>query len=460
MRDLQRGDDGEGGGLGSIYATESPGPASNKPSGLSFAVPPNPPPKASSTSLVYHEPQPVSRVPSQFQDPDYQLTQRQGPSVSSRGKKHKNHHRASDESYYRDDYEDSGGGGYDVPARSGQMSFASGLTGGGGMRRGAGGEEASVVAPMVEALKAQMETFANVMAQQQQQQLVQAQQQQQMLQQQQQQIFQQQQQMIQQMATPPIQPSYLPRGQQQQLSPPNRSIQNDNNSMVNDFLPPSNNVKSDREDIRYTDVDSQPRTPNGNDDDELTDHFPLPGSGTDEEETRGVDAKRQGKASQMDIDRARANEATDRTPRIDKARNEAAGGAGGSGTVAVESDDLSVFVHMAGPLEKKGTYRLRVVLYDGFQPLTAGPGLVVGASTSRRKATGDGDEGALTATWNDTAVLRGLRVSPTMMLVFEVYLAKVNVAGLPTHEALIAWGYTSLVTPQGEVRAYREGGSD
>ena len=39
-----------------------------------------------------------------------------------------------------------------------------------------------------------------------------------------------------------------------------------------------------------------------------------------------------------------------------------------------------------------------------------------------------------------------------MMLVFEVYLAKVNVADLPAHEALIAWGYSALVNPQGEVR--------
>ena len=114
------------------------------------------------------------------------------------------------------------------------------------------------------------------------------------------------------------------------------------------------------------------------------DHFPLPGNDDDDEAVMGGEARKQGKGSQLEIDRARANEASDRTPRIDRTRNEAA--AGGSGTVAVDSDDLSVFVHLAGPLEKKGTYRLRVVLYDGFQPLTAGPGLVVGASTSRRWA--------------------------------------------------------------------------
>jgi len=46
-----------------------------------------------------------------------------------------------------------------------------------------------------------------------------------------------------------------------------------------------------------------------------------------------------------------------------------------------------VFIVSAGPFSKRGTYRLRVVLYDGFQPLMAGVDTIVGASTARRQAT-------------------------------------------------------------------------
>ena len=54
---------------------------------------------------------------------------------------------------------------------------------------------------------------------------------------------------------------------------------------------------------------------------------------------------------------------------------------------------VQVFVQSAGPFAKRGTYRMRIVLYDGFQPLLAGPDLIVGASTNRRPAVEK--EGAL-----------------------------------------------------------------
>jgi hypothetical protein len=44
-------------------------------------------------------------------------------------------------------------------------------------------------------------------------------------------------------------------------------------------------------------------------------------------------------------------------------------------------------IRMAGPFLTRGSYRVRVVLYDGWQPVTAGPDLVVGASTMRRPLT-------------------------------------------------------------------------
>eukprot|EP00955_Chlamydomonas_euryale_P089563 364478-Chlamydomonas_euryale.AAC.12 len=63
------------------------------------------------------------------------------------------------------------------------------------------------------------------------------------------------------------------------------------------------------------------------------------------------------------------------------------------------------------------------------------------------------------STWNDTLTLRGLRLSPTMMLVFELYNAKPTVAGLPTREAMVAWAYTSLLH-KGEVCGWAHTFSD
>ncbi len=44
-------------------------------------------------------------------------------------------------------------------------------------------------------------------------------------------------------------------------------------------------------------------------------------------------------------------------------------------------------------------------------------------------------------TFNETLPLRGLCLTPTMMLVFELYLAKRAVAGMPSREDLSAWTY-------------------
>ena len=59
----------------------------------------------------------------------------------------------------------------------------------------------------------------------------------------------------------------------------------------------------------------------------------------------------------------------------------------------IHTSFVQVFVQSAGPFAKRGTYRMRIVLYDGFQPLLAGPDLIVGASTNRRPAVEK--EGAL-----------------------------------------------------------------
>ena len=456
-----------GGTLSSIYeenisshSSPSLSVMNSKPSSHAFA--PSFHAKASSTSLVYHEPQPsISRGPSQHYEVEQHQIQRQGP---SRGKKYKSSDlRASDMSYL--DYGDQGGGlegAYGVPAAARSQSMASGMGPGGGGRRT---EEAvsAPMAPMMEAMKMQMETFASMMSQQQQQQMMSQQQQQQMLQQQQQQIFQQQQQMMQQM-----------------VAPQNNNNQNASQSRGQilkqeqqaDFCPPPNRSRGDKRPgglspqppsfFHHTsaysyyshhshlaaDVGLQPRgsPPTIDNKEGFQDHFPLPEDDEEDDNHGGGDVDQPPARSQMEIDRRRANEAPQIEPRVDKRSEANAGG----GNVTIESDDISCFVNSAGPLGKKGTYRLRVVLYDGFQPLTAGPGLLIGASTSRRKAVGE--DGSLSVTWNDSAVLKGIKVSPTMMLVFEVYLAKLNVADLPSNEALVAWGYTSLVSPQGEVR--------
>lgn len=46
--------------------------------------------------------------------------------------------------------------------------------------------------------------------------------------------------------------------------------------------------------------------------------------------------------------------------------------------------DAQFHIQSAGPLSVPGQYRLRIILYDGFQPVEAGPDLLVGASTGRR----------------------------------------------------------------------------
>ncbi|KAG1676617.1 hypothetical protein FOA52_008746 [Chlamydomonas sp. UWO 241] len=119
-------------------------------------------------------------------------------------------------------------------------------------------------------------------------------------------------------------------------------------------------------------------------------------------------------------------------------------GAGG-GSRHMFADVLQVYVQLAGPFQRRGTYRVRVVLYDGFQPLLAGPGLLVGASTKRIGVTEHAAAGGLSSVWNDTITLRGLRITPTMMLVFELYNAKPAIAGLPAPESIVAWGYSSLL---------------
>jgi hypothetical protein len=147
-----------------------------------------------------------------------------------------------------------------------------------------------------------------------------------------------------------------------------------------------------------------------------------------------------------------------------------------------------VTVQAAGPFTKRGTYRLSVVLYEGFQPVAAGAGgAVVHAATSRRTLGGGPQLGQMATTaptaaaaapaaaaggppcgsgvataaaahaagaalsgstvvrWGETLTLAGLRLRATSLLVFHLHLAKPGVAGLPTREALVAWGFAPVL---------------
>jgi len=116
------------------------------------------------------------------------------------------------------------------------------------------------------------------------------------------------------------------------------------------------------------------------------------------------------------------------------------------------------------------------VLYDGFQPVQAASGATVRALTHRTTAGGGssgpqppspsstaaagpiaeavmvttttstvGATSDLTANWGETVTLRGVRLSSTTLLVFELLLAKPGVAGLPTREVRVAWGFAPVM---------------
>jgi hypothetical protein len=125
-----------------------------------------------------------------------------------------------------------------------------------------------------------------------------------------------------------------------------------------------------------------------------------------------------------------------------------------------------VTIQSAGSFVKHGAYRLAVVLYEGFQPVAAGPGgAPLRAATGRRTlgappagggasegpaAAQGGGGGAVAAAagvvrWGEALTLRGLRLRATSLLVFQLHLAKPGVAGLPAREALVAWGFAPVL---------------
>jgi hypothetical protein len=58
-----------------------------------------------------------------------------------------------------------------------------------------------------------------------------------------------------------------------------------------------------------------------------------------------------------------------------------------AGGTPSDPEALHVYVASMGPLCKRGKYRVRLILYDGFQPVEAAPGVLVGASSHHVELT-------------------------------------------------------------------------
>jgi hypothetical protein len=58
------------------------------------------------------------------------------------------------------------------------------------------------------------------------------------------------------------------------------------------------------------------------------------------------------------------------------------------------------------------------------------------------------------AKFGESLTLKGLRVSATTTVLFEVYMSKPGVAGLPTQEVLVAWAVAPVLV-NGQVRTSR-----
>lgn len=55
------------------------------------------------------------------------------------------------------------------------------------------------------------------------------------------------------------------------------------------------------------------------------------------------------------------------------------------------------------------------------------------------------------AHFKESLTLKGVKLAPSMQLVFELYMAKPGLAGLPTKEVLVGWTMAPLLQ-SGQVR--------
>ena len=77
--------------------------------------------------------------------------------------------------------------------------------------------------------------------------------------------------------------------------------------------------------------------------------------------------------------------------------------------------------------------------------------------TGSDDADGEGSTGPSLgwAKFGESLTLKGLKISATTMVLFEVYMSKPGVAGLPTQEVLVAWAVAPVLV-NGQVRGFRE----
>ncbi len=65
-------------------------------------------------------------------------------------------------------------------------------------------------------------------------------------------------------------------------------------------------------------------------------------------------------------------------------------------------------------------------------------------------------EAGVPTRWSETVMLRGIKLSASSMLVFELWMAKPGIAGMPTRERLVAWAQAPMLQ-QGKVLVLQRG---
>lgn len=88
-------------------------------------------------------------------------------------------------------------------------------------------------------------------------------------------------------------------------------------------------------------------------------------------------------------------------------------------------------------------YPLPHCAVDGIGAAGAGSVKLLNSSNSTATVAEDAPPGI--ARFHESLSIKGLRLSASIQLVFELYCAKPSVAGLPTKELLVAWAATPLL---------------
>ena len=88
---------------------------------------------------------------------------------------------------------------------------------------------------------------------------------------------------------------------------------------------------------------------------------------------------------------------------------------------------MRVMVRKAGPVAARGSYRVSVMLYQGYEAVPAAGGTVVSAKTEKCDFLARNGQGSVV--WNTTLALTGVHVDSNSRLVFELHQQKRSLAG-------------------------------